>query len=88
MWLPGYEPGAIYRTRSPPEAIGILAYDQSCSGAALPRRRPEGDSIAIRRLSGRSQGGSYATKLAIHSIGQPRTTAPKRVHQLKAWEVE
>jgi hypothetical protein len=45
-------------------AIGILAYDQ-CSGAALPRRRPEGDSIAIRKLSGRSQGGSYAIKLAI-----------------------
>ena len=59
MWLPGYEPGAIYRTRLPPEAIGILAYDQ-CSGAALPRRRPEGDSIAIRKLSGRSQGGSLA----------------------------
>ena len=65
MWLPGYELGAIYRTRSPPKAIGIPTYDQSCSGAALPRRRPEGDSIAIRKLSGRSQGGSYAIKLAI-----------------------
>jgi hypothetical protein len=48
------------RTRSSPKAIGIPAYDRQCSGAALPRRRPEGDSTAIRRLSGRSQGGSYA----------------------------
>ena len=51
--------------RSPPRDIGIPAYDQSCSGAALPRRRPEGDSIAVRKLSGRSQGGSYAIKLTI-----------------------
>jgi len=42
------------RTRSSPEAIGILAYDRQRSGAALPRRRPEGDLIAIRKLSGRS----------------------------------
>ena len=52
------------RTRSSLEGIGIPAYDRQCSGAALPRRRLEGDSIAIRKLSGRSQGGSYAIRLA------------------------
>src|ERR1700723_1280396 len=52
------------RTRSSLKAIGIPAYDRQCSGAALPRRRLEGDSIAIRKLSGRSQGGSYAIRLA------------------------
>jgi len=41
-------------TRSSPKAIGIPVYDQQCSGAALPRPRPEGDLIAIRKLSGRS----------------------------------
>ena len=51
-------------TRLSLKAIGIPAYDRQCSGAALPRRRPEGDSIAIRKLSGRSQGGSYAIRLA------------------------
>ena len=35
---------------------------QRCSSA---RRQPEGDSIAVRRLSSRSQRGSYAIKLAI-----------------------
>jgi hypothetical protein len=48
------------RTRSSPKAISIPAYDRQCSGAALPRRQPEGNSTAIRRLSGRSQGGLYA----------------------------
>ena len=75
------------RTRSPPKAIGILAYNRQCSGAALPRRRHEGDSIAVRRLSGRSQGGSYATKLAIHS----RPTADDCAiagPPTEAWKVE
>jgi len=35
------------RTRSPPEAIGILAYNRQCSGAALP----DGDPKVIQLLS-------------------------------------
>jgi hypothetical protein len=34
-------------------AISIPTYDQY-SGTALPRRRPKGDSIAMRKLSSRS----------------------------------
>ena len=46
--------GAIRIVRDYLLVIGILAYNRQCSGAALPRRRPKGDLIAIRRLSGRS----------------------------------
>ena len=62
-------------------AIGILAYNRQCSGAALPRRRPEGDSIAIRKLSGRSQGGD-PTRLSLQIFNRPTTVhSRQRSHQ-------
>ena len=39
--------GAIRIVRDHLLAIGIPAYDRQCSGAALPRWRLKGDSIAI-----------------------------------------
>jgi hypothetical protein len=86
-WPPGYEPGAIRIVRD--HLPRRLVYLHTISSAAV-QLCPDGDPKVIRLLSEGfwQESRGIVRDQARNTLGQPRMTAPQRVHQLKAWKVE
>jgi hypothetical protein len=75
VWLPGYEPGAIWIVRD--HLLRQLVYLHTISAAV--QLCPDGDLKAIRLLSegflAGVKGGRTRPSLQ-YTLGQPRMTAP------------